>query len=66
MKRMIALLLMMCTLTACASGAPEAAAPPESRRAAVRRIIGLVPFEDLGFVGRCRSRILPPAPTPRT
>lgn len=30
MKRMIALLLMMCTLTACASGAPEAAAPPET------------------------------------
>ena len=31
MKRMIALLLlMMCTLTACASGAPEAADPPET------------------------------------
>ena len=28
MKRMIALLLLMCTLTACASGAPEAAKPP--------------------------------------
>ena len=29
MKRMIALLLLLCTLTACASGAPEAADPPE-------------------------------------
>ena len=30
MKRMIALLLLLCTLTACASGAPEAADPPET------------------------------------
>lgn len=48
MKRVIALLLMMCTLTACASGAPEAADPaetaPKEQAAAPESIEGTATF----------------------